>query len=235
MVEVGPGGGVLTAELVRAGARVWAFELDLAWTGTLHGRLRRSVFDPPPAHPPAIVAADALEIPWGRMPPGTLAAGNLPYNVATPIIERVLRHPDRIARAAFLVQKEVGERLVARPGDKAYGALSVKVQARATAHLLAIVRAGSFRPPPKVDGAFVGLVLRQPEDGPEARAALDATVDLAFSRRRKTLANSLGSGWGKERAIAVLESVGISPRARAEELGLDEFRALTRSHERSGG
>ena len=229
VVEVGPGGGVLTEELARAGAHVWAFELDLAWTGHLCRRLAGTVLDPPPPVPPAIVAADALEIPWERMPAPTLAAGNLPYNVATPIIERVLRHPERIPRAGFLVQKEVGERLVAGPGDPAYGALSVLVALRATAHLLGTVRAGSFRPPPKVDGAFVGLVLCEPPMPPGEMPGLEATVRLAFARRRKTLKNSLGAGWGREGAAAALAAAGIDPRARAEVLGVEEFLALERA------
>jgi 16S rRNA (adenine1518-N6/adenine1519-N6)-dimethyltransferase len=126
------------------------------------------------------------------------------------------------------VQLEVAERLLAGPGDAAYGALSVLTQARAEARLLARVRRGSFRPAPKVEGAFVGLTLGPP---PLAEAEMDAfvaTVRLAFGRRRKTLRNSLAAGWGRERAAAVLAELGWAPARRAEELGRDDFLALHR-------
>lgn len=158
------------------------------------------------------------------------AAGNLPYNVATPILERLLPHRREVPRAAFLVQWEVGERLVAGPGDPAYGSLSVLVAAYAEARLLGRVKRGSFRPPPKVDGAFVGLVLRRPPLPDEEMAGFLATVRLAFSLRRKTLRNSVASGIGRGRAGAVVEGlareIGRDPRMRAEELGLDELLAL---------
>ena len=115
--EVGPGGGVLTRELLAAGARVVGWELDLGWAHELRRRL------PDPAL--SIVAADALELPWERAAPGTLAAGNLPYSVATPILERFLTRGLAIPRACFLVQDEVAQRLVARPGTRAYGLLTV--------------------------------------------------------------------------------------------------------------
>ncbi len=126
-------------------------------------------------------------------------AGNLPYNVATAILERLLPHHDRVPRAAVLVQKEVAERLVARAGDEAYGSLSLIVEAYAAARLLGKVRPGSFRPPPKVESAFVGFELRPPPVPAAEMAGFVATVRLAFAKRRKTLRNSLASGWGREK------------------------------------
>ena len=235
VLEIGPGGGVLTRELARWGARVWAWELDPEWAFALHRELAGGPGGAPtgsrvPGVPaPALVVGDALEIPWERLPPPTLVAGNLPYNVSTPLIARLLRYPERIPRAAFLVQKEVAERLVAGPGEAAYGALSVLVQARAEARILGRVKAGSFRPPPKVDGAFVGLTSRRPPLAPAGMAALEATVHLAFSQRRKTLRNSLGAGWGREPAEGALVAAGIAPGARAEELSLADFLRLVRN------
>src|ERR1700726_942404 len=144
VVEVGPGGGVLTAELLAAGARGLAWEGDLAWAAELRRRCRRSPRWPgwPPwpgsgiaspagrgsgGPPPAIVVGDALDLPWGRLPAPTLAAGNLPYNIATALLGALLPHHLRVPRAAFLVQREVAERLLARPGDPAYGSLRVLV------------------------------------------------------------------------------------------------------------
>ncbi len=220
VLEIGPGGGVLTAELLRAGAEVLAWEVDPEWAFALRGRFG------PSAAKLSIVAGDALEIPWERLAEPTLVAGNLPYNVATPLIERILTRGAAVPRAAVLVQYEVAERLVAGPGDSAYGSMSVLVAAYAHAHLLGQVKKGSFRPPPKVDGGFVGFNLRPPPLPPAEMPAFIAMVRLAFGQRRKTLKNALAAGWGKERAAAVLEAAGIDPGLRAEALGLGEFLAI---------
>jgi 16S rRNA (adenine1518-N6/adenine1519-N6)-dimethyltransferase len=213
VLEIGPGGGVLTAELMAAGARVLGWELDLEWATELRRRL------------PGIqlVIGDALEIAWSRLPVPTLAAGNLPYNVATAILERMLPHHERVPKAAFLVQKEVADRLVARPRDEAYGSLSLLVAAYAHARPLGRVRKGSFRPPPKVEGGFVGLELHPPPLPPEEMPELIALIRLAFNQRRKTLRNALAAGWGRERAEAVLAAVGLPEKVRGEELGLEAF------------
>jgi len=142
----------------------------------------------------------------------------------------MLRHPDRVPRGAFLVQKEVADRLSAGPGDPEYGALSVLVRARAEVALLGRVKAGSFRPPPKVDGAFVGLQAVTPPlpaEGPAGMAAFEATVKAAFARRRKTLRNALGAAWGRAAAEAALAAAGIDAGARAEELAVADFVRLT--------
>jgi 16S rRNA (adenine1518-N6/adenine1519-N6)-dimethyltransferase len=218
VVEVGPGGGALTAELVGAGAQVWAWEVDLEWAAELRRRLAGRRL--------GVVVGDALDLPWGRLPAPTLAAGNLPYNVATAILTALLPHHRRVPRAAFLVQLEVAERLLARPGEPAYGWLSVLVSSYARGVALGRVRRGSFRPPPKVDGAFVGLELRPPPLPDEAMPAFLATVRLAFAQRRKTLRNALAAGWGRERTAAVLAALGLPATARAERLGLPDLLAL---------
>ena len=220
VLEIGPGGGVLTAELLAAGARVLGWELDLEWAAELRRRL------PDPRL--SLVVGDALEIEWGRLPAPTLAAGNLPYNVATVILERMLPHHGRVPKAAFLVQKEVADRLVARPGDEAYGSLSLLVAAYADARLLGRVRRGSFRPPPKVEGGFVGFELHPPPLPPEEMPELIALIRLAFNQRRKTLRNALAAGWGRERAEAVLAAVGLPEKVRGEELGLEAFLEIYR-------
>jgi 16S rRNA (adenine1518-N6/adenine1519-N6)-dimethyltransferase len=213
VLEIGPGGGVLTAELLAAGAQVIGWELDLAWAAELRRRLSGSDL--------RLVVGDALEIDWAHLPSPTCVAGNLPYNVATVIIERLLPHHARVPRAAFLVQKEVADRLVARPRDEAYGSLSVLVAAWARARILGRVRPGSFRPPPKVDSAFVGFELHSPPLPPAEMPPFIAFVRLAFGQRRKTLRNALAAGWGRERAAAVLAAAGVGEKVRAEELGLE--------------
>lgn len=220
MVEIGPGGGVLTAELLAAGARVVGCELDLAWASVLRRRL------PDPRL--SVVVADALTLEWSRLIPPTSVAGNLPYNVATAVIERLLPHHRQVPRAAFLVQKEVAERLVAGPRDAAYGSLSVLVAAWSEARLLGRVKPGSFRPPPKVESAFVGLTLKEPPLPPAEMPELVAFVRLAFAQRRKTLRNALAPRWGREDAAAALAELGLPETVRAEELDLQGFLALYR-------
>lgn len=215
ILEIGPGGGVLTSELLAAGARVTGWELDLDWAA----HLRRRLPDPRLA----LVVGDALKIAWERLPPPTLVAGNLPYNVATAILETLLPHHARIPRAAFLVQKEVADRIVAAPGTDAYGSFSVLVAAYARPRILGRVKPGSFRPQPKVDSAFVGLELAPPPLPEEEMPGFIAFVRLAFAQRRKTLRNALAAGWGKAKAEAVLAAAGIPGRARAEELELGDF------------
>ena len=227
VLEIGPGGGVLTAELAAAEARVLALEVDLPWAFYVADRV-----------PAARVAAlDALTFRWDLLRGPTLVAGNLPFNVGTRLIEGLLPHADRIPRAGFMVQKEVAERLVAQPGDSAYGSLSVWARAHAEVFWLGRVKAQSFRPPPKVDAAFVGLILRKPPYRGEDRVAFQKLIRLAFAQRRKTLRNTLGSGWGKERAGEILAAAGIDPRRRAETLDLAAFEALfeaSRRHLRAG-
>jgi 16S rRNA (adenine1518-N6/adenine1519-N6)-dimethyltransferase len=232
VVEVGPGGGVLTAELLAAGARVLAWEVDLAWAAELRRRWQlRGAANPAGREraaggPLAIVVEDALDLPWGRLPAPTLVAGNLPYNIATALLGALLPHHRNVPRAAFLVQREVAERLLAGPGDPAYGSFSVLVAAYARAVPLGRVRRGSFRPPPKVEGAYVGFELRPPPLPDGEMPAFLATVRLAFAQRRKTLRNALAAGWGRERAAAALAAFGLPDDARAERLGLAELLAL---------
>ena len=215
VLEIGPGGGALTAELLAAGARVLGWELDLDWAAVLRRRL------PDPSL--TLVVGDAMKIAWQRLPASTLVAGNLPYSVATAIVEDLLPHHARVPRAAFLVQKEVADRIVATPGSDAYGSFSVIVAAYARPRILGKVKPGSFRPSPKVDSAFVGLELQPPPLPEKEMPDFIALVRLAFAQRRKTLRNALASRWGRERAEAVLAAAGISERARAEELGLESF------------
>jgi len=226
VVEIGPGGGVLTERLAATASRVVAVEVDTAWGLALGQKIDRGSTQ--------VIIGDALEIAWGRIPAGTLVAGNLPFNISTVLIEHVLQHWQIVPRAAFLVQKEVADRLLAGPGDSAYGALSVVTAARARAVHLGVVRRGSFRPPPKVDGAFVGLVLTSPVLDEQEMGRFVATVRLAFSQRRKQLRNALGAGWGRKESDRSLAVAGIDPRRRAEQLSLADFVRLHQGHREIG-
>lgn len=222
VVEIGPGGGVLTGRLLESGARVLALELDLEWLFEL---TRRPL---PGRERLSLVGGDALDFPWQRLPPGSLVAGNLPYNVATPILERLLPHHATVTRAAFLLQKEVAERLVAEPGAEAYGALSVLCRLHGSARILGRVKPGSFRPPPKVESAFVGFTLQPPPLSAGELAPFEALVRAAFRQRRKKLRNNLVAAWGRERTEGALARSGLSGDRRAETLSLAELLQLFR-------
>jgi 16S rRNA (adenine1518-N6/adenine1519-N6)-dimethyltransferase len=217
VVEIGPGGGVLTRELLDAGARVVAVELDPAWSEELRRRI-----DSPRLE---IHVGDALELDWAGFPDGTLVAGNLPYNVGTAIVERLLRVRPAIERAGFLLQREVVDRIVAGAGDEAYGALSVLVALRAAARRLGIVRPGAFVPPPKVDSAFVGFtpVALPGALSPDRAEAFETWIRVAFGQRRKTLANALAGLHPRAAVVAALAGIARDATVRAEALALPEL------------
>lgn len=222
VVEIGPGSGVLTGELLRAGGRVVAWEVDPRWAFAL----RRAAG----TAPLGIVLGDALEIPFERLPVGSLVAGNLPYNISTRLVldclEAAHRRPGRIEGAAFLLQLEVAERLLAGPGDAAYGSFSVLIRALADAERLGRLPPAAFRPPPKVESAFVGLAPRADRIASEEYERFERVVRAAFALRRKTLRNSLATEWGTERATAWIEAAGVDPRVRAEALDVADFAML---------
>lgn len=218
VMEIGPGGGVLTGQLIRAGGRVWAWEVDVEWAL----RLPQSL----PGQSLSTVVGDALEIPWARLPEGSLVAGNLPYAIATRLIQDLLASAPGVRRAGFLVQAEVARRLTAGAGESDYGALSVLVQARAQTRHLGRVRRASFRPPPKVDGAFVGLIRREQAVPPAEWPGFEVMVRQAFAQRRKTLRNALAARWGREAVDRLLGGLGLSRTARATEMDLAQLIAV---------
>lgn len=227
VIEVGPGGGVLSKVLLAEAPKLLALELDPEWAFEWVCRCK-----PSSSAKPRLAVADAMKVAWDRVSPGTLVTGNLPYEIATALIRRLLPLHDRIPRLAFLVQREVAERLVAVPGSRAYGLLAVLAAAWSDAEILGTVARGSFNPPPKVEGAFIGFSLKQPPLPDSEMSAFVRLIELSFSQRRKTLRNALASRWGRERADRVLETAGFGAKTRAEELALEGFVAL---HEAAEG
>jgi 16S rRNA (adenine1518-N6/adenine1519-N6)-dimethyltransferase len=224
VVEVGPGLGSLTIALAEAGTRVLAVELDKhllpALAETLAGR------------DVEVVPGDAMTMDWSDLLAGAdrwAMVANLPYNVATPVVVRALETAPMIDRFLVMVQREVGERLAAGPGDAAYGAVSVKVGYYAEASVVGTVPASVFVPKPNVESALVRLTRRAapPVTVPDVDA-LFALVRAGFATRRKTLRNALTAVLG-DRAEATLTAAGIDPKARAETLGLDQWAALARA------
>ena len=229
VVEVGPGLGSLTLALAETGASVTAVELDRHLLPAL-----RSVVEP---HGVRVVQGDAMRLDWSALlgeeggSGGSAASGewslvaNLPYNIATPLVLDLLAGVPAIERMLVMVQREVGERLAAHPGERAYGIPSVKVAYRATAEVVGRVPATVFIPPPRVESVLVRL-RRLPEPPVEADpAALFRLVEAGFGQRRKMLRRSLAGLLDP----AAFERAGVRPEARAEELSLQDWARLASS------
>jgi 16S rRNA (adenine1518-N6/adenine1519-N6)-dimethyltransferase len=211
VVEIGPGRGALTRKLLERAARVVAIELD----PYLAAHLRQEFQATPRLE---VVEGNVLEIDLAQWS-GAPIAGNLPYYITSPILERVA--PLRPPRAVFLVQKEVADRLVARPGSRDYGYLTVRTAFFAGARKLFEVKPGAFHPPPKVDSAVVLLERHAPPASIADPAAFLRFVGLCFSHKRKTLRNNLADTYGKD-------VVDTWPEAamRAEQLSIGQFQDM---------
>jgi 16S rRNA (adenine1518-N6/adenine1519-N6)-dimethyltransferase len=225
VIEIGPGRGSLTEVLAPLAKRLVLIEYDRA----LAERLRERYAGDPHVH---VVEADVLAVDLGEAAGGPFClVGNVPYYITTPILFHALDRP-RPDRAVYLVQREVAERIVATPGSRAFGALSVNVQAVAAAKLMFRVAPGSFQPPPKVDSAVVRIeprpdpVITVAEEAPFRRFVLDA-----FGMRRKQMRRVLRSLWSvsAERADAALATAGVDPTARPETLSPRNFADVLRA------
>lgn len=224
VVEVGAGLGSLTVPLAAAGAEVVAVEIDEGLAPALRevsGSQERV----------RVVIGDALRLHWSAVLPGSgpwSLVANLPYNVAVPVVMRVLETEPRIKRLLVMVQREVGERLAAGPGDEQYGAVSLRVAYRAEARVVRKVPRTVFWPQPNVESVLVELVRRPPPVRADREVLFDL-IRVAFEQRRKTMRGAL-LRWGMdpERAIDALAACRVAPTARPEELGLGEFACLAR-------
>jgi 16S rRNA (adenine1518-N6/adenine1519-N6)-dimethyltransferase len=228
VLEIGPGLGSLTLALLDAGHDVVALELDDRLAAVLREVVGDGVDDRVRIeHGDAMaVDFDALLVPE---PSPRSCVSNLPYNVAVPVVVRLLEEADAVERILVMVQREVGERLAARPGDPQYGAVSVKVAYYAEAQMAGHVPPTVFVPRPKVDSALVRLRRRtEPPVSVPSADALFALVRAGFAQRRKMLRRSLAPVLG-DATPSVLAAAGVAPTARAEALGLDDWAAVARS------
>ena len=241
VVEIGAGLGALTLALVETGAHVTAVEVDRGLVPLLRAQVE--------SHGVRVVEADALTLDWSELlgtspsPSGALPSGttspdttspdptswamvaNLPYNVAVPVVLRALDDAPALRSMLVMVQREVGERLAAKPGDKAYGAVSVKVAYHATARVVGRVPASVFVPRPAVESALVRIerlpvVAVDPDIVPAAR--LFELVRAGFGHRRKMLRQSLAGVVPPE----AFTRAGIAPEARAENLSVEDWGRL---------
>jgi 16S rRNA (adenine1518-N6/adenine1519-N6)-dimethyltransferase len=214
MVEIGPGTGILTRELVPRLRELHAVEIDRDLAAALKREFPSKL---------VVHEADALAFPFESLGPALRVVGNLPYNVSTPILFRMAALADRLRDCVFMLQKEVVERMVAAPGTADYGRLSVMLQYRFAMALQLRVPPGAFTPPPKVDSAVVRM---EPLGADRARARDEAlfarVVAGAFEQRRKMLRSALRSTVNG----AAFESAGIDASRRGETLSVGEFIAL---------
>ena len=223
VLEVGAGFGSLTIALAAAGAEVLAVEFDRALLEAL-----REIVGPLPSV--RVEPGDAMRMDWAGLLPGERwkMVSNLPYNIAVPLVAGMLEGVPAIDQFLVMVQREVGERLAAGPGDDAYGAVSVRVAYRAEAAVVRRVPASVFWPRPKVDSVLVRIMRRHGPPVPADPERLFQVVEAGFAERRKTMRNALRRlGLSVREADEALERCGIAPNARAEELSLQDFSTLS--------
>jgi 16S rRNA (adenine1518-N6/adenine1519-N6)-dimethyltransferase len=225
VLEIGPGRGALTDILAERAGRLIAIEYDRALAALLRERYARrgNVL---------IAEADVLQLSLGELAAGPyVLVGNVPYYITTPILFHALTRP-RADRSVYLVQREVAQRLVARPGSKEYGALTVNVAALARAELLFGVPAGAFAPPPKVESAVVRIApLAEPLVTSDEENPFRVLVQSAFGMRRKQMRRVVRTLYSldAEQADELLTRAGIEPEVRPETLSVEQFVGLMKA------
>jgi len=221
-VEIGAGHGEMTTRLAQRASQVFAIELDRR----LAARLRETAAS---FRNVEVVERDVLAVDFAKLTGGARFSvyGNLPYYITSPILHRLFEHADQIAAIHIVIQFEVAARIVAPPGRRDYGYLSVESQGFSRPEIAFRIPPGAFRPPPKVASALVSLGL----PGQRAQHPLDDEnaflnfVKQCFAQKRKTLRNNLRQRLGT-RSEEVLRGAGLSPGARAEELSVAQLAAL---------
>ncbi len=234
VVEIGAGVGTLTGALLQKHLRVTAVERDRDMCAVLRADMGdREDF--------TLLEADAAKVCYRDLFANRrgVLAGNLPYQITGKLLRAAVESSDRLLRAVFMVQEEVGERLVALPRTSARGALSVIVQARFNVRVLLRLKPTAFHPPPKVRSSVIILdpLAETAFLDPVTPRLFDAVVNGAFSSRRKTIRNSLSTsrlGISIPMIEALLEGAAVDPRLRPEELGVQDFARLARKIAESG-
>jgi 16S rRNA (adenine1518-N6/adenine1519-N6)-dimethyltransferase len=226
ILEIGPGAGVMTRLLSAAAKQVYTIELDHRMISVLDETLAD-------LDNVTVVQGDALSVDWGiafSNDSVTRLVANIPYQITSPLLIRILESNPPFEHATVLVQKEVAERVVAPAGSKVYGALSCVAQFMCDCHISSVVPRGVFYPPPKVDSAVLNLHPHNKFN--------DISIDeftritrAAFNQRRKTLRNSLtsGLGWSDDNLYSVLDKTSVSSDARPEQVTVEQFYDIARA------
>lgn len=222
VLEIGPGLGTLTSELLRRAKKVIAVEFDSELARKLPGQF--------PGKHLEVIHQDILQFDLSTLPAGYKVVANVPYYITSKIVQLLMTASNKPAVTSLLVQKEVAERLAAEPGDMSILAISAQVYAEV--QLGDTVPANLFTPPPKVDSAVVTLITRKtPLIGVENEKPFFRLVRAGFSAKRKKLRSSLAGGLGisKDQVTVYVQKAGISPDVRAEDLSLTEWLSLLKS------
>jgi 16S rRNA (adenine1518-N6/adenine1519-N6)-dimethyltransferase len=228
-IEIGPGRGALTRPLAARSMRVVGIEIDRDLAAALTGEGLPNV---------QVVTGDVLHTDLAALVPSEQparlrVAGNLPYNISSPILFRLLawqRSAPRLTDAVVMLRREVADRLAARPGSRDYGVLSVLFARQVRVSRLLVLPPGAFRPPPQVTSAVVRLEFLPEAEVPDAPPLFEGLVRAVFAQRRKTLGNALRAFATTRRAdpVAALRGAGLDPAKRPETLDLQAFLALAR-------
>lgn len=226
VLEIGCGAGALTKELVARAKKVVGYEIDERLKPVLKDAL--SGFDNT-----EVIFGDVMKRKLAdiekRLGESYVLVANLPYYITTPIIMNFLENGENVSSMTVMVQKEVAERLAAKPRTSDYGAITVGINLRGEAKIVMQVPREKFTPVPNVDSAVVRIDIDKNKFSKVDKSAVRELVRKAFTSRRKTLVNNISSGYGtsKESAAKLLEKCGISPTARAEELSAEQFVLLS--------
>ena len=226
VIEIGPGRGAMTGLLAERAARVVAVELDPALAGRLReehqAQKRIEIVEGD------ILTTDIVAVCRDRHTESCFVFGNLPYYITSPIIHRLMDSARVIHGMALLVQREVAERITAKPGSRDYGYLSVLVQLSSEPCIAMGVPPGAFSPPPKVHSALVEFAMRPrfPDWTPLEQAECLQFVQHCFAQKRKNLMNNLARRYERERVRTALDELRLPPTARAEELAVEQLAAL---------
>lgn len=224
IVEIGPGQAALTRELIAGAGKVRAVEIDRDLAAWLKETFPDSL---------SLIEADALTLDWTQVAKNDnlRVVGNLPYNISSPLLFKLLEAADHVKDQHFMLQKEVVDRMVAQHGSKTYGRLSVMLQWRYRMQKLFDVPPGAFNPPPKVMSSVVRMIPKAKEEVSSVDFELfSSVVANAFSQRRKTIRNALSALLSSEE----ISACDVDPGARAEALPLDAFVRLAQKAEALG-
>ena len=222
VLEVGPGLGSLTLALLEVVQRVVALEIDPVLASALPATI--ASYAPGQVDRFEVVEADALRVTEVPGPPPTALVANLPYNVSVPVLLHLMALLPSLRHGLVMVQAEVADRLAAAPGSRTYGVPSVKAAWYAEVRRAGAIGRNVFWPAPNVDSGLVAWTHREPPAVEATRQQVFAVVDAAFAQRRKTLRATLkGMAGSAEAAEAALAHAGVSPQARGEQLGVEDF------------